>query len=157
MTITMTMTLTMTMMMMIMTIIIIIFTINHVDVKCQRWTLSFRVERMESFLRERSKERILNWGSWKYNNPKIYLGFGFSAAESEGEHYSRSFQYLLLHHLRAPQWPAPVCDILPFFLLFYQHPQYYPLHFQLRKWKWKCCGSDHQRSRRHQVDGRLLH
>ena len=54
------------------------------------------------------------------------------------------------------------CDILPFFPTFLptRPPQYYPFHFQWKKWKWQCCGEHHKASRGggwFQEDARLAH
>ena len=97
------------------------FLIRDLDIvgtKYKRW--NSRVERMESFLRERSKERILNWGNFSARNIWGFEGHRSfkNTRASACEHYSRSFQNIL------PQKPAPACDILPVFLLFYQDPRY---------------------------------
>ena len=67
------------------------FLIRDLDIvgtKYKRWNSSCRVERMESFLRERSKERILNWGN--SFQPEIFEGLRVTEASRIQEHLHAS-------------------------------------------------------------------
>jgi len=100
-----------------------------------------RVERMESFLRERSKERILNWAARllrKSTSPEIGPTI---------KHRRRA----LLEIFRIPPLPLMRVALVgsslwypPFFPTFLPTAAVLPLSLSYKKWKWQCCRDDHK-------------